>query len=376
MLLLPQKLDLKMRITLSVINDLVTDQRVHRIATSLTKNGYNVLLIGRILPRSKPVEREYRTSRMKLLFIKGPAFYAEYNIRLFFKLLFTKTDILLANDLDTLLANYLVSIIRRKPLVYDAHELFTEMPELVERPTVRKIWSRIEQFILPKVKHSYTVCESIAKIYNEKYHINMKVVRNLPLRNYNGIDLKPSIQLPPDGFVLYQGAVNIGRGIEAVIDAFQYIDNTHFLIVGDGDIFQQLKDKVKAMQLENKVIFTGQLPFQQLHTITPHAGLGVTIVEHLGLNYYYGLPNKLFDCIQAGVPSLVPDFPEMSNIVNTYGVGEILISREPKVLAKQITQILQKPKSFWKENMERAAIDLCWEEEEKQLMSVVNAAKE
>ena len=35
------------RIILSVTNDLVSDQRVHKMATSLTKFGYEVKLVGR-----------------------------------------------------------------------------------------------------------------------------------------------------------------------------------------------------------------------------------------------------------------------------------------------------------------------------------------
>src|ERR1035437_8590299 len=170
------------RIILSVTNDLVTDQRVHRIATTLMNNGTKVTLVGRLLPKSLPLQRNYRTHRMRLLFKKGPLFYAEYNIRLFFYLMFAKADILVSNDLDTLPANYLVSIIRKKVLVYDSHEYFTEVPELIYRRVTRNIWKKLEQFILPKIKYSYTVNNSIADIYNKMYNINMKVVRNMPVR--------------------------------------------------------------------------------------------------------------------------------------------------------------------------------------------------
>ena len=107
-------------------------------------------------------------------------FYAEFNVRLFFFLIFSKKDILLSNDLDTLLPNYLVSIFQKKKLVYDSHELFPEIPELVHKPFVKKCWSKLESFILPKIKNNYTVCNSIASYYSKKYDTNFKTIRNLP----------------------------------------------------------------------------------------------------------------------------------------------------------------------------------------------------
>ena len=157
------------RILISVTNDLATDQRVHKVCETLQEFGFDILLIGRKLPNSLPVNRNYKTTRMNLIFNKGFLFYTEYNLRLFLKLLFTKKDILLANDLDTLLPNFLISRIQNTKLVYDSHELFTEVPELINRPKVQSVWLRIEKTILPKLKNCYTVCQSIADYYNTKY---------------------------------------------------------------------------------------------------------------------------------------------------------------------------------------------------------------
>jgi len=358
-------------IILSVTNDLVTDQRVHRIATTLINNKAEVTLVGRLLPDSLPLQRKYNTYRMRLLFKKGPLFYAEYNIRLFFYLLFAKADILVSNDLDTLLANYLVSIIRRKVLVHDAHEYFTEVPELIGRNFVKKVWQTIEQLILSKVKYSYTVCQSIADIYNKMFGIDMKVVRNLPLRSG---EINPNFNLPDlptTDFVIYQGSINLGRGLELLIDSFEYINKIKCVIVGEGDVLDVLKKRVMIKNLEDKIVFTGKLPFNDLKTITPKAALGISIEENFGLNYYYTLPNKLFDYIQAKIPVLVSDFPEMRRIVNDYSIGELLQSREPKGLANQIDSMINADtRIIWKQNLAKAAEELCWENEEKELLKI------
>lgn len=332
--------------------------------------GFEPVLIGRILPESRPVERAYSTRRMKLLFRKGPLFYFEYNLRLFFCLLRLKIDVFVANDLDTLPANYLASRIKRKPLIYDSHEYFTEVPELVNRPRVKAIWIRIEKVLVPKVDAAYTVCESIAEVYRSKYGVDFKVVRNLPVRT-SSVNTHPMTQSHrmssnTPKIILYQGALNLGRGLEDTIKAMQFIEGAELWLAGDGDLTQKLKELVEELKLESKVKFLGRLPFQELNEVTLKADLGVSLEEDLGLNYRFALPNKVFDYIQAKVPVLVSDLPEMKRIVEQYQVGVVAQTRQPGELAEIIKVMLsdQAQRQIWGENLSRAATELCWENEE------------
>src|SRR5215831_801836 len=132
------------RIVVTVISDLVTDQRVHKVSQTLHENGYDVLLIGSKKRDSLPIDkRNYSTSRISLLFQKKFPFYAEFNIKLFLKLFFLRADILLGNDLDVMPATFLVSKLKRMPVVYDTHEYFLEMPGLEKKPFRKKIWKTI-----------------------------------------------------------------------------------------------------------------------------------------------------------------------------------------------------------------------------------------
>ncbi|HYQ56349.1 MAG TPA: glycosyltransferase [Draconibacterium sp.] len=364
----------KKQIIVSVTNDLISDNRVHKVCSTLEKIGFSVLLVGRKLSGSQPIKRSYQTHRMSLLFTKGACFYAEFNFRLFLLLLFRSGDIFLANDLDTLTANFLASKLKRKPLVYDSHEYFTEVPELIGRPRVKRFWEWLEAKMVPHLKHCYTVCNSIAGIYNKKYNTTFKVVRNIPLKNQEN---KVVIKNSGINTLLYQGALNIGRGLEQAIKAMHFVNNTRLIIAGDGDIKEKLEDLVYEENLGEKVEFTGRLSIEKLNELTPTADLGLSIEEDLGLNYRYALPNKLFDYIHAGVPVLVSNLPEMKTIVDQYQIGEVCNSHHPKELAQNINESISNSakRKLWQENLKLAAKELTWENEEKVLTGIFSAFK-
>ena len=354
------------KVSLSVINDLVTDNRVNKVAASLQKMGFEPVLIGRLLPESHIVKRDYETHRMKLLFRKGAMFYLEYNLRLFFHLLKSKVDVFVSNDLDTLPANYLASRIKRKPLVYDSHEYFTEVPELIGRPVVKAIWTWLEKLLVPKVDAAYTVCDSIAEVYRDLYKVEFKVVRNLPVCSQVEKMEHPEDSESQPKVILYQGALNLGRGVGTAIRAMKYLEGVELWLAGDGDLTSQLKELVVEMKLESKVKFLGRLPLHRLHEVTRQADLGISLEEDLGLNYRFALPNKLFDYIQAGVPVLVSNLPEMRHIVDHYQIGTIAETYQWKAVSELMkTALFDEEKRYgWKQNLPKAANELCWENEE------------
>ena len=364
----------KKRVIVSVTNDLSTDQRVKKVCESITKLNTEILLIGRLLPESKKLELPYTCIRMKLLFNHGPLFYAEYNIRLFLFLLFSKVDIYHANDLDTLLANYLASKIRRKPLIYDSHEYFTGVPEIQNRKIVKKIWTMIEGWIFPRLRHIFTVNDSIASLYNEKYGKSVKTLRNIP-RKSNTIYFKSKKQLniPEDkSIIITQGAgINIDRGIEEALEAIQYLKNVCFLIIGDGDVLPKLKKKVQELKLENSVIFRDKMPYEEMMQHTHHAELGLTLDKSTNINYKLSLPNKLFDYIHAGIPILASKVVEVEKVVKKYNIGLIIKNHEPKHIAEQIKLALKSNlKTEFESNIKKAARELNWEHEEQTLIEV------
>ena len=377
--------DTTKRILISVTNDLIADQRVGKVSASLQSYGYDVLLIGCIKKGRAPLKRPYQTFRFNLFFKKRFVFYMEYNLRLLFVLLFKRKDILLCNDTDALPANFIASKLCRVPLVFDAHELFPEVPEVVGRPRVKRVWEKIEDIIFPHLKQSYTVCNSIAEHYKQKYGITMGVVRNIPNKettsapvdkNQNKIiKLLPSLE--GKKLLLYQGAINVGRGVEWLINTMLYLDNCVLCICGGGDLFEEMQALAKEKKLEDRVIFTGRLPFEELNQYTSQADLGFVLLENMGLSYYYSLPNRIFDYMKYGVPVLASNFPEIARIVETHQTGKLITHYEPEYLAKVILEMLKEweDKSVYQSRLNKLSKEFCWENEAQIMLEIVGRAE-
>jgi glycosyltransferase involved in cell wall biosynthesis len=160
--------------------------------------------------------------------------------------------------------------------------------------------------------------------------------------------------------------------LEQAIRAMKWVQNARLIIAGDGDIKTELEELTVREELQEKVQFLGRLSIDELAELTPKADLGLSIEEDMGLNYRYALPNKLFDYIQALVPVLVTNLPEMAAIVKKYAIGKITSSLEPNELAKVFSEMLtnENSRKTWKENLKNAATELTWENEKKILKEI------
>lgn len=367
------------RVVVSVTNDLVNDQRVHKVCSSLVQQNWEVLLVGRQLPDSAPLSRTYPTHRMRLLFRRGALFYAEYNLRLFFFLLFRKADVLHSNDLDTLLANYLVAKLRSLPLVYDSHEYFTGVPELQHRPRVRKTWEAIESWIFPDLQHVFTVNESIAECYANLYHKSITPIRNIPLRSATptpasreALGFKNS-----DFLVINQGTgINVDRGMEELVQSLLLLpEEVQLVLVGKGDAIPALKEMVKSLALEKRVHFFPPRPYHEMMAITACCDLGVSLDKDSNANYRMSLPNKLFDFIRAGIPVLATQLPEIKKVIDRYKIGRTIVKCEPAMIAEGIEVMRREGKATFEKALENASSDLYWEREVMPLLKTYEQFK-
>lgn len=361
-------------ITVLVSNDLQHDQRVAKVCDTLLSLGFRITLVGRLLPESKPFERAYEIRRFRLWFQRGALFYAALQLRFFLYLIFKRTDIIVANDLDTLLPAFLVARLRGKDLVYDSHEYFTEAEGLTNRPLPKRVWLAVEAFIFPKLKHVFTVNETIAGIYRALYHVPVHVVRNMPKLQPNRSNLdRAALGLPANKqIIVLQGAfIDPDRGGMELAQSMQYVEGALLLIIGSGRDLGNIRAEVARLKLEEKVQFIGKLPYDELKAYTRAADVGVSLDKPLHLNYAYSLPNKLFDYIHAGVPVLVSDLPELRRLVDQYKLGRIARQVTPECIAECLNEmIMSGERAQWKSNALEARETLNWQQESQVIISV------
>jgi glycosyltransferase involved in cell wall biosynthesis len=354
------------RIVCTVTNDLNYDQRMIRICTSLAGAGYKVTLVGFKRKKSKPLaKRPFRQVRLPIMAEQGKLMYASYWFNLFFFLLFHKADILCAIDLDTIIPVYYASLLRGRKRVYDAHEIFTELKEVISRPSVHKMWLWIGNHTVPHFKTGYTIGECYAEEFKKKYGVDYGVVRNATV-------LKP-IVLPEkkERFILYQGWVNVGRCFEQLIPAMKNV-HAKLIVCGEGNFYQQALALTKQYGVEDKIIFKGYVPPAQLGDYTINAYIGITLFEDTSLSNRLSMANRFFDYMHAGVPQLCNKFPEYERVNRQYEIGSLVADVRPETIAAALNKLLS-DEDYYKilqQNCLAAREHYCWQEEEKKLLAI------
>ncbi len=352
------------RIVFTVSNDLSFDQRMIKICSSLSGSEFEVSILGFEKAGSAKLSNQpYQQKRMKLIFQRGKLFYLEICIRLFFKLLFTKTDIISAVDMDTLLPAYLVSKMRNKKLVFDAHEFYSETSGLVGRKFEKTIWAKLEEFLIPKLIYGYTVNESLSKLFFEKFKTTFSVIMNVPV-----LEEYKSFSKNREHFYLYQGVLNRGRGLEELLEVFS-INDLELRIAGEGPLKKELQIKIDKKGIGERVKLLGFISPKELKQLSQNAFAGFNLIEGSGKSYYYSLANKFFDYMHAEIPQIGMNFPEYKKINDKYEISILIDSFSEIESAINRLEDQEGYRDILIANAAKAKFEYEWKNEEAKLLS-------
>ncbi len=363
-----------------------TDVRVMREAVSLLEAGLSVTVVD-IEPNRQPREelvqgvlfKHARAPSWRMLGRFKPWLLTKVSQMLgsMFTVLRTPADIYHAHDITALPACYLAAVLRRKKLVFDAHELPVTDPSITQRPLLRRFATLLLRRMVPRCDGVMTVSPPIGPEIQRRFGgPAVTLVRNLP--SYQAVArtdrLRHYLNLPPETRIaLYQGGFQLNRALDSLVYAAPFLaPNTIIALLGWGPIQAQLEALIKETGVEDRVKIVPRVPYEELLEWTASADIGLTLFSaNWSASIAMCLPNKLFEYLMAGLPVLTTPLEAIVEIVERYDVGRVVPSLEPSVIGQAINEVLEDQAALerMRANALRAsAQDLHWAVESQRLI--------
>lgn len=376
-----------------VTNCVSVDTRVIKEAASLTSAGHVVTVLGLsehgqpaletlegfAIRRLRPDTLRSRRAgalRAALAPLAMAWALADYWWRAFLAATAEPFDVYHAHDLVTLPVAWAARARRGGGLVYDAHELFTELSRL--DPFSRVIFRVLERLLIGRADRVLTVNDSIAAELVRRYGVATPLVlRNCPRTFGRRPDpsqssLRERARVPVGTpVVLYQGLYMPHRGLENLVRAAARFRRARLVFMGWGPLLDDLKALAVSEEVADRVTFIDAVPMGELLAVTAGADLGVIPYRNVGLNNFYTSPNKLFEYCAAGVPVAASRFPELVKVVEGLQVGRTFDPDDPASIAAAVNAIVEDPAELarLRENAGRAAAGFTWEGEAGALLT-------
>ena len=367
-----------MRICHITINPIDYERRILNQAQSAIEVGYQVDIISLRLPGNEGGNTQLRPYvwPLETPFYKGGVLkFLHFNWKVFLFLIKKPLEIIHCHDLWVLPAAVILSLFKHCNLIYDAHEFYGGL-EVFNRNKIRKkIWMAFEYLAIPRVDVLITVSEPLADLYQKKYPNlkSVRVIRNLPKTEFSDEGLKTSgFPVTKDAVILFQGHFRPGRGLLNLFKAFSEIEDAHLVMIGGGELEEDLKEVVEKKNLAKRVTFMGYLPTDDLIRTTAQADLGIALFEPTSINYAYALPNKFFEYIMAGIPVLASNIKTFEDYIGTYQVGLTVDPSDISAISRKLVDMLSDGEKMrqWRSNARKASKELNWELEAKKLIQI------
>lgn len=277
---------------------------------------------------------------------------------------------------------------KRHLLVYDSHEFEAGRNTGGKRSKLKLLFIiHLERFLMKKTAFNMMVNDSIAEEVLKLHHLKERPIVVKNVTSYWDIDkcvckqrrkeLLQKIHVAESTFLLmYHGGITSGRGIDNLLRAAALIENIAVVVLGygDADYMIKLRSLIDELHIEKKVVFLTAVQHSELWQYVGAADAGIVTIENTCLSYYYSLPNKLFENIQAETPVIGSNLPEISRVINNYKIGLCCDSGNVDEMAFVINEMRNNKKlySFFKQNLKKAKRELNWENEKEVLINAYN----
>ncbi|HET6566779.1 MAG TPA: glycosyltransferase family 4 protein [Rhodothermales bacterium] len=267
-------------------------------------------------------------------------------------------------------------------LVYDSRELYPYVGATAGKPWSRLFWRMIEHRYIRRTDAVFTVSQSIADWLKAHYGIREPVlVYNVPVQRHVSSTrvLREQFHIPEGRpIILYQGYLKRGRGCTLLLDAMADVPDAVLVFMGAGEMESELRERVRAQQLEERVFFLGMAPPDRLLSVTASADVGACLVEDLSLSLRYALPNKLFEYLAAGLPVIGSTLPEIRRVIDMHDVGCVVDPTHRSELVRTLRHMVSDDaaRARWSANTERVFETYSWEASARRFKAVYRSLLE
>ncbi len=350
----------------------------HRAAKSLVRAGYDVVLIARhdkeevvdgvrIVPLPQPKNRLHRMTkvlwRLHRLAVKEDA------------------DVYHFHDPELMIVGLLLKQ-RRKKIIWDVHEHYPN--SILDKDYIAKPLRRLIAWAFDRFERAAVRCFDYV-IYTTPFvgqrYQTMKV-RSGPVENYPILTSSETFKREPRERIIYLGVMARIRGLVEVVEAFALVTKKHpqwqLDLVGSSrppSFEQELRDLAKRLGVEANVQFVAWVPYEEKERLSCQASLGIiTFLPYA--NNLSCLPNKLFDCMVAGLPVIASNFPLYEEVVRPSHCGLLVDPTQPPEIARAMEYLIEHPQEAQQmgENGRRAVRDRYnWETESRKLLDIYEA---
>lgn len=378
------------------------DSRVIKVIRSLSKYYFVDLFY---INGNKDEDKNIFNNRVRLFTYNHPVgfirkilrhsfFFWEYNY--IYKEIIKnnqKYDVVYCNDLPTLNVGIKYKKTFGTKLIYDSHEIYIETINQfytkdknilknqlfnISTAVMQKSGRLFEKIAIKLADKVITVNESLSAYFLQEYDLKSPphVIMNYPYfynsKTKKDINFIKSFNWKDDAFILlYQGNLNKGRGLELIIDVIVRLpENFKLIIIGDGILSKNLKKKVNDLTLSNRVIFMGKINNEILLNYTSAVDIGINLLENLNKSKAMASPNKLFEYLQAEIPSINTNTIENKKVISKYSNGWLVENDKSKII-ELLLSINEDQVKVIKKNCHNAKEELSWENQEKKLFSLI-----
>ncbi|MEO7665109.1 MAG: glycosyltransferase [Candidatus Limnocylindrales bacterium] len=237
-------------------------------------------------------------------------------------------------------------------LVYDAHELYLDAGDIATRPRwARAILRRFEAAAIRRADAVVTVNAGLAAaLHGIAPPRRTVVVHNAPelgpQPDRAASPLRAAASIPDGARVaLYHGSFAPGRGVRVLAAAIGQpgMTDVHAVFMGAGEERAALEAAAEDAIQGRRIHVQPPVDPEAVTTWVAGADVGVMPIAPTTLNHRLSTPNKLFECLAAGVPVVASDSPAIREVVQAdpaAPLGELVNPTDVRAVARAIRALL------------------------------------